>query len=99
MAGRRSLVAMALAAAAMGLGARQARAQGMADHVPADAMVYMEWAGMDAAGEGYKGSNLEGIVNALDIRGRIEKALSQAHEAAGEEPDKKAGIALRKVWT
>ncbi len=36
-------------------------AQPMAEHVPADAVFYVGWRGVDDLGEGYEGSNLQGL--------------------------------------
>ncbi len=90
--------AMGLAAlAAAVVSGRAAWAEGMADHVPADAMVFLEWPGTDALGAGYNGSNLKGIVEALDLRSRIEKAISS--EAANtDDPDTKAKMEMARGW-
>jgi hypothetical protein len=90
------MMGLAVAAAALASG-RGLWAEGMADHVPADAMVFVEWPGTDALGAGYNGSNLKGIVDALELRSRIEQAIS-SHEANTDDPEAKATIEMVRGW-
>jgi len=47
--------------------ANLSRAQALADHVPADAMVYVGFKGGDSPGAGYDGSHLQAILSASDL--------------------------------
>ena len=57
------------AAAALGLAclAAPALAQPLADHVPADAVLYVGWAGASSLAGGYEGSNLKNVVAASHV--------------------------------
>ncbi|HVS72337.1 MAG TPA: hypothetical protein VHQ47_13870 [Phycisphaerae bacterium] len=92
---RVGMAAVVAAAVALGAG-RWARAAGLADHVPADAMVYLEWPGTDALGPAYNNSNLKGIIDALDVRGRIEAAIQQKGQDLGDEG--KANAEMARQW-
>ncbi|HVX86503.1 MAG TPA: hypothetical protein VH253_17105 [Phycisphaerae bacterium] len=93
---RVGMAAVVAAAVALGAG-RWARAEGLADHMPADAMVYLEWPGTDALGSAYSNSNLKGIIDALQVRQRIEAAIQQKGEDLGDEGKAKAEMARQWI--
>src|SRR5688572_1676395 len=43
------------------------RAQPLADRLPADAILYVGWAGADKLGPAYAGSNLKGVLDASNL--------------------------------
>ncbi len=55
-----------------------ARAQILADKVPANALLYAGWAGSDALGPAYDGSHLKAFLNALNLPKFVGDRFSQA---------------------
>ena len=65
-----------------------ARAQPLAERVPDDAMLYIGWAGADALGEAYKGSNLKGVLDNSRMRELFTQFIPQGFRKIIEhEPD------------
>jgi len=62
---------------AAGAGGQAARAQVLADKVPADALIYAGWAGSDALGPAYDGSHLKAFLEALNLPAFIGQRVSQ----------------------
>ena len=63
---------------AAGAGGRAARAQVLADKVPADALIYAGWAGSDALGPAYDGSHLKAFLETLNLPAFIGQQVNQA---------------------
>jgi hypothetical protein len=63
-----------------------ATAQPLAEWVPADAVVYIGWRGVDDPDLGYAGSNLQSLGNATDLAGALAQTLDVIERAnAGDE--------------
>lgn len=76
-------------------------AQPLADRVPADALLYVGWAGADEMGPGYEGSHLKAMVEASEIPRVVNDVLPKIMERIVEkEPGAKEPAAiLRDVMT
>ena len=63
------------------------RAQPLAERVPADAVVYVGWAGAESMGPGFEGSHLKALLDSAEV-GRIVREVVPAlsRRAAQEEP-------------
>ncbi len=65
--------------------ASMARAQVLADKVPADALFYAGWQGTDAIGNAYEGSHLKGLVEALNVPEQV-RAMMKLELAKKTDP-------------
>lgn len=75
--------------------ASTARAQPLADSVPADAMIYVSWTGSDSMGKGYEGSHLQSVVQASNMKALIERVIPALSDMASmEDPDAARGLEL-----
>lgn len=54
-----------------------ARAQPLAERVPADAIVYVGWQGADTLGEAYDASHLKGLIDSTNLRQLFTETLPQ----------------------
>jgi prepilin-type processing-associated H-X9-DG protein len=61
-----------------------AMAQPVADHIPADAMIYLGWRGSADPGPGYAGSNLQGFLADSGIPDLIDKFLPKVLSKVGQ---------------
>src|SRR5687768_11146015 len=69
-------------------GGRAATAQPLADRVPADAILYVGWAGADKMPPGYEGSHLKAVLDAGQVPQFINEVIPKIFErAAQEDPD------------
>jgi prepilin-type processing-associated H-X9-DG protein len=65
-----------------------AAAQPLADRVPADALIYVGWAGADSMGPGYEGSHLKAVLEAGQIPQFINDVVPKLlDQLAQKEPD------------
>jgi prepilin-type processing-associated H-X9-DG protein len=63
------------------------RAQPLADRVPADAVVYVGWAGANSMGPGFEGSHLKAMLDSAEIARFVNEVLPQlAQRLAQEQP-------------
>jgi prepilin-type processing-associated H-X9-DG protein len=76
------------------LSAARATAQPLADRVPADAVIYIGWAGADSPIAGYKGSRLEAVANASNFSAALND-LSNQLLAKISKDDKESAEAIR----
>jgi hypothetical protein len=81
-----------------------ARADGpkmpMADHVPADAVVYVGWAGTDALGPAYANSDLAAFLDNSNIPQLVQGLVGQGWEQVTEKADnKETAAAVRRALT
>jgi hypothetical protein len=68
------------------LGAGTARAEGLADRVPSDAVVYVGWEGADKLKGAYEGTHLKAVMDASSLPEFLEKKLpGLLEQAAGPE--------------
>lgn len=69
------------------------RAQPLADRIPADALVYIGWAGSEHMGAGYAQSHLKGMLDASKFPQLINESLPRLFENLGHQ-DQDAAEAL-----
>lgn len=62
-----------------------ARAQPLADRVPADAVIYVGWLGYDVRGPGFKGSHLEGVLDAGQFQKLVDDTLPKLLDKVGQK--------------
>ncbi|HET6248933.1 MAG TPA: DUF3352 domain-containing protein [Tepidisphaeraceae bacterium] len=75
-----------------------ARAQALADHLPADTTLYIGWSGADASVPGFKGSNFETILNSSNMRAVVDDFLPRALDrAAREDKDVEEAVQVLKT--
>lgn len=86
------LVPMSVAVACLVMNAA-ARAQPLAEHVPADARVYVAWRGIDDIGAAYQGSHLQGVVSTPRVKELLDETIPSLLKAQAEQ-DPKAGDLL-----
>ncbi len=72
------LVSFLLFAAAVAVTTGSARAQVLADRVPADAVAYAGWAGSDALGPAYDASHLKTFIETFNLPGLVSQRLQAA---------------------
>src|SRR5450631_2353882 len=97
---RRSMVmAVAVAAVLAPYAARSVRAQVLADRIPADAMVYMSWAGSDAVGGAYDASHLRGFLEALELPQFIAARVRQAMDRQTDPQQKEQAKFVQDLLT
>jgi hypothetical protein len=70
-----------------------ARAQALADRVPADAVIYIGWQGADALRQPYQQSHLKAVIDATDAHQLLEDFFPKLMEKVSEQ-DKHAGEAV-----
>ena len=79
-------------------------AQPLAERVPADALIYVGWRGVDSLGPGYDGSHLQAVLEACRSDGVLDQFVPQLIERlAQEDSDTAARVALvadlgRLLW-
>ena len=62
-------------------------AQPLADRVPADAVVYVGWAGAESMGPGFEGSHLKAMLDSAEVARFVNEVLPQlAQRLAQEQP-------------
>lgn len=83
----------ALLTLALLAGGQAARAETLADRVPADAIGYVGWAGTDALGPAYQGSNLKVMLDALKLEEFIQGKID-AEMARNEDAQKRQDVKL-----
>jgi prepilin-type processing-associated H-X9-DG protein len=66
-------------------GVHSASAQPLADRIPADAVIYVGWAGADSMGPGYDGSHLKAILDAADVPRFVNEVLPKAIDRFGAQ--------------
>jgi hypothetical protein len=89
-----SLFLSALCALAItALAAPLARAQALADRVPADAVIYVGWQGADALRQPYQQSHLKAVIDATDAHQLLEDFFPRLMEKVTQQ-DKHAGEAV-----
>ncbi|MDB5318618.1 MAG: hypothetical protein JWN40_249 [Phycisphaerales bacterium] len=75
--------------------AGSAKAQPLADRVPADALIYIGWSGSDSMGPGYAGSHLEAVLKDSKLQEVISDALPRLFKLiAAKEPNAAEPLAL-----
>src|SRR4051812_15623141 len=85
---------MSLAAlAVMGAG-HTARAQVMADRVPAAVIAYVGWSGTDAQGAAYAGSHLKGMLDAMQLPAFVMRAVDKEFSKEANAED----AAVLQAW-
>src|SRR5688572_21150335 len=62
-----------------------AAAQPLADRVPADAMVYVGWAGADSMGPGFEASHLKALLDSAEVGRWVNEVVPQLLQRAGQE--------------
>ncbi len=62
-----------------------AAGQPLAERIPADAMVYVAWAGADSLGAGYEKSHLKAVLDASDFKTLVNDFLPRLMERIGRE--------------
>lgn len=62
-----------------------AAAQPLADRIPADAIVYVGWAGAESMGPGFEASHLKALLDSAEIGRWINDVVPQLMRRAGEE--------------
>lgn len=62
-----------------------AAAQPLADRVPADAVVYVGWAGAESMGPGYEASHLKALLDSAEVGRWVSEVMPKLIERAGEE--------------
>src|SRR4051812_2863562 len=70
--------------------AQTAPAQPLADHVPADAFVYVGWSGTRTPGTGYDGSHLQAIINDANVQATYAKVESLILDKIKEDNEAEA---------
>ena len=61
-----------------------AKAQPLADQVPADAIIYVGSQGFEAKGPGFAGSHLEGVMKAGEFQTLVDQTLPQLLDKVGQ---------------
>ena len=79
------IVALAFVAAIVLAPARVARAQPLADRIPADAIVYVGWAGADHMGPAYAQSRLKAVMDASNFPQLINESLPKFFQKLGAQ--------------
>src|SRR5439155_3422358 len=67
-------------------------AQVRADRVPADALVYLSWRGIDDLGPGYDGSHLKAVLDASEVGKLIHEAIPQLGKRLGDQDQTAAQV-------
>ena len=62
-----------------------AAAQPLADRVPADAVVYVGWAGAESMGPGFEASHLKAMLDSAEVGRWVNEVLPKLVERAGQE--------------
>jgi prepilin-type processing-associated H-X9-DG protein len=70
-----------------------ATAQPLADRIPADAIVYVGWAGADSMGPGFEASHLKAMLEAAEVPRVIREVIPKLMERLGQQQPQAAGIA------
>lgn len=70
-----------------------AKAQPLADRVPADSLIYVGWLGYDAKAPGFQGSHLQAVMEAAEFKTLVEQTLPGLLQRIAEE-DPNAGQAI-----
>ena len=71
------------------------KAQALADRVPADAILYMGWNGVESPGPGFQGSNLQAVLKNSKIPELCEQFMPRVFAAIGkQDQDAAAGLAM-----
>ena len=73
-----------------------AKAQALADRVPADAVVYVGWQGAEGLGQSYKDSRLKAVIDATDAHELVTEFFPKLVAMASAQ-DPKAGDAVNLV--
>lgn len=76
---------------ALALAPMRLHAETLADHVPADALLYAQWSGSDAQGAAYENSNYKGFIDALNIPQLLADHMAQ-EQAKQTDPQKAADM-------
>jgi prepilin-type processing-associated H-X9-DG protein len=81
--------------------AQVARAQALADKVPADALIFASWRGEADLGDAFTKSNFNGLLEATKARQQITDLLTQALDRAAKDDAAKAegGKTVRDLMT
>lgn len=77
------------------------QAQPLADRVPADAVLYVGWAGAEAMEPAYEQSKLRAVLDDANLRKMVGDLMPQVAAMAQEQADADAAAALsvaRKLW-
>jgi len=83
-----SFVCVALALVAFGLCAPRVSAQPvLTEYIPADAVVYVSWAGTDGAGEAYTNSRFKDFLDGSQMPGRVGKVVGGFLTMAGSDDE------------
>lgn len=81
-----------------------ALAQPLADRIPADALIYVGWRGIDSMGPGYEQSHLKAVLDASSPESIFDQLIPQLIERLAEENAEAAGYvqlvadAARLMW-
>jgi prepilin-type processing-associated H-X9-DG protein len=87
------MVVWTIALSITGVLCGRADAQPLAEHVPADATVYLGWSGIDSMGPGFEGSNFQGFLKAVDVPRLSEQVLGMVKTFAGSQ-DRQAATGI-----
>ena len=90
--GGRWQVACVALLACMAVTTSAARAQPLADKVPADAMLYIGWQGYDTKSPGFAGSHFEAVLKAAEFQKFVDVTVPQILDKVAQKDQRAAGI-------
>lgn len=94
--GRAAWVSCLGCAGLLGLGGGRGVAEGVLEHVPSGAMGAVVWEGMSDESPAYAGSKFKAVLEATDMRGRIDRAVQAMLD--GSNPNDREAQEAAAFW-